>query len=1214
MFDRRSPRPAWTARSGSASPRALRLTAFASLVVSILGTTDLARAAGPSHTSPIQITDDGSAVWVANPDSDSVGKIDTASNTLLAEHPVGDHPRTVAIGGGSVYVANQGSQDLTAKPDPETVMRLDGSSGAVQATYTTPFGCAPYGVLYNPAGSSGPEVYVSCERTGEVLVLDAALGTLRSTVALDWPDPRGMALSSDGSRLYVAHFLTREPGSTAHVSEIDTLAIPPAVIRVLDIPADETTCETINSGKGVLNLLVGIHLIPSGAPGAVADQLWVGGVLQNNLTKGMFRNDRRFGGHADPMLCEGGPNQGRRCSDDADCKPGICNEGFTAVARNLYKVSFHDVTRFAISKIDLLTGQVVGKIDVDEANHGTDLVFNSDGTAAFVVDEFFNSLHIFNTARGQDGDPTTVFASPSRFGDGGVDPSGDCQGGSFLTASELPFILPPQVQFTPIAADPLLLDGSVALTGNDYDVLTGAMKPVADSVGTTPHGVAIHPDDSKIYVANFLSRNVTVVKTDGYFCANGDSCESRLDCGSCAPRVIAVVPSIDTPDPLPPQLLDGKILFHTAARDASVPNGIGLGSPAPRFNFDDPDELEPVGAVVSTSHDASYVACISCHPEGGLDGRSWDFSQFGASLRNTMDLRGRAGVAPGACTNPAGLSCTTDSQCANNGVGTCSNDPSVLCELDIQCGSCEAASPTPAMTCIADKQCGGVCSNDSNVTCTRDGDCGGFCREDGTTPCATDDDCAFGCAIANTCNFFACTTTSCDAAKCVAASPADVPRNVTDAATFLNPMVTVHWNGDRDQVEDFEFTYRSLMGAGDCDGVEDLPDKCIGALVMRSNVAKPQELSPDLGASNRGLSPRLDHMADYVYSLTSYVRNPNLGGGPSADAQAGADLFFSAVTRCAECHDGPSPANQHFTDKRPDPGYPSGVQGRPESPNPYIRHNVGTANAFDLVDPLEVADDIGQYQNAVLPIPGSRGELLDYVTPTLVDVFNTAPFNHDGKFATLLHGITPCNTQLDDCDHPDAGKNLNDQHGTTSGLTPRQLRLLEKFLLAPHDATPSGTVKLAAEIEQLTLAKVRFGSEAAPNDDVLDLKATLVIPSGSTFALGDLASEAIVLSLADVDEDYFEHTIPAGQVQVSSSGTRAKFRDRDGPIRSLSVRLRNPVTRQYDVKIKGAALDLALLDKNHITVALELGDEAFVRTRTFTQSNASRRIIRIVER
>jgi DNA-binding beta-propeller fold protein YncE len=1183
------------------------------LLVSLLGAS--VAQAEPVHTSPIQVSSDGSSVWVVNPDSDSVARIETAGNTLAGEFPVGDNPRTVALGGGSVYVVNQGSQDLTPKPNPDTVMRLDAGSGAVQATFGLPFGCAPYGVLYDDVAA---RVYVTCERRAELVVLDGALTGVVAIVPLDWPDPRGMALSSDRSRLYVLHFLTRWPNNDAHVSEIDTLASPPSVTRVIAIPPDRTTCETINSGKGVYNVMSGIQLMPDGAPANVAGQLWVGGVLQNNLSKGMFINDERFGGHADPMLCESGPRAGRRCTSDADCKPGgSCVAGFAAISRNLYKASFHDITRFAIAKIDLATGDVVGKVDVDEANQGSDIVFDSGGQAAFVVDQFFNSLHIFNTARGQDGDPTTVFASPSRFGPGGVNSSQDCQGGSFLTSSELPFILPPQVQLTPIAADPLLVPGGVANTGNEYDVTTGQMRPVPDAVGTTPHGVAIHPDDSTVYVANFLSRNVTVVKADGFFCSNGVSCQSRLDCPSCAPRVIAVVPSIQNPDPLPPQLLDGKILFHTAARDASVPNGIGLANAAPRFNFDDPNVLEPVGAVVSTSHDASYVACISCHPEGGLDGRSWDFSQFGASIRNTMDLRGRASMAPGECTDPPGLACTTDSQCANNGVGTCSNDPSVVCELDIQCGSCAGDSPTPGITCIADRDCGGVCSNDSNIACTSNGDCGGFCREDGTTPCQTDDDCDFGCAVANTCNFFSCGTQACDVAKCVPASPLQVPRNVGASSKFLNPMVTVHWNGDRDEVEDFEFTYRSLLGAGDCDGVEDLPDKCIGALVMRSNVAKPQEVSPDLGASNRGLSPRLDHMADYVYSLTEFVPNPNLDGGPSADAVAGGKIFFSAVSRCAECHNGPSAANQHFSDKRPDPTYPLGLQGRPESPNPFLRHNVGTFNTFDLVDPLEVATDIGQFQNGVLPIPGSRGELLDYVTPTLVDVWNTAPYNHDGSFPTLMHGVMPCNSTLDDCDAFHAGKNINDQHGTTSNLTPRQLRQLTAFLRAPHNATP-GTVRQAIPFTRLVSATVKFGVNPAVDDDKLDIKARFQLPPSVAFDLGAIGAQPITISLADVDEPLFERTVPGGASTINASGTMLKFSDPTAAIvpglTRVQLRLRNPATREYELTVKGKGLDLALLDKNHISVGLETADAAFAKTRTFKQSTASRRSIKVSER
>ena len=135
-------------------------------------------------------------------------------------------------------------------------------------------------------------------------------------------------------------------------------------------------------------------------------------------------------------------------------------------------------------------------------------------------------------------------------------------------------------------------------------------------------------------------------------------------------------------------------------------------------------------------------------------------------------------------------------RCWRTGSRWCRNDPSVVCELDIQCGSCAANSPTPGVTCIADKQCGGVCSNDSQIVCQTAGDCGGTCREDGVTPCATDDDCDFGCQLINTCNFFSCETKTCTAAKCVPANTAMVPKNVGANSKFLNPMVTVHWNGD----------------------------------------------------------------------------------------------------------------------------------------------------------------------------------------------------------------------------------------------------------------------------------------------------------------------------------------------------------------------------------------------------------------------------------
>ena len=42
-----------------------------------------------------------------------------------------------------------------------------------------------------------------------------------------------------------------------------------------------------------------------------------------------------------------------------------------------------------------------------------------------------------------------------------------------------------------------------------------------------------------------------------------------------------------------------------------------------------------------------YLSCATCHPDGASDERVWDFTNRGEGLRNTTDLRGRAGLAHG---------------------------------------------------------------------------------------------------------------------------------------------------------------------------------------------------------------------------------------------------------------------------------------------------------------------------------------------------------------------------------------------------------------------------------------------------------------------------------------------------------------------------------------------------------------------------------------
>ncbi len=1237
--------------------------------------------AGPTRSSPIAVGADG-AVFVVNPDSDSVARLVIGASSTRLEAAVGRYPRTLALAGGYVFVTAQGS---------DAVWRLDQADLGNTRSRDLGVGCAPYGVTATP---NGDRVIVTCQGSRRVVILDPSLD-VRATLALDWPNPRAIAVSSDGGRAYVAHFLTEEPGTDAHVTVVD---VPnQAVATVWNIAADTTTCENQNAGQGILNLISTIALIPDGAPAEVAGQVWIGGTQQNVISKGLFERSSFF----------------------AD-KPGAAMFSFLykpllegGGSRNIYKASFHDITRFGILKLDAASGQQVGKIDVDEANHATDLAFSPDGVAAYVVDQMFNSYHIFNTVRGQKReDVTTLFAGPSRFGEGGEEDDKPCVPDALTpVVSERPYRLQPQAQITTIDGyDPADTTGAKVLTGVEFDTVAymtttppvSRMTRVADGIGTAPIGVAVSPDGRTVYVANYLARNVVPTaaalpldpggKPENLRCSNdisrrcgtsnhcvggvgscnhpgGAACTGDADCGNngpcvqsqdCIPLMVGQpVPStaacdpqnpVPPCDPVTPAILDGKILFNTAARDSSTPNGIGLGRAAPLYNQIDrvcanngatmcTDHAEcgvcansPAtpchvsadcgggrcvtktrfcsnnrtkrcaadrdcpggtcenanpsycsndyartcagdgdcaaggtcgeatcsistnlpGTVTSVSHDASYVTCTGCHADfGGQDGRTWDFAQFGASLRNTMDLRGRAGFAPGTCEGGprAGQQCSFDADCHQ-------------CTLD------NATTP-PRMSCEEAY----------------------FCR----------------------------------------ANPAQVPSHITDPddrKRWFNPMLTVHWNGDRDEVEDFEHTYRQLMGAGDCDGLEDKRDTCLGGLIQRSTYSSsdPADVDRDLGRPNRNIvgpktgrivGIRLTHMADFVYSLTAFPKNPN----PPTDAAAerGRKLFNDPATQCANCHNGgPGPGRQFFSNKGPtagfDPNRPAGADGN----NPFVRNDVGTANVFDETDPDQIATANQSAQNPNIPIPGKRGRLGDYVTPVLNDLWNTAPYLHDGSAPTLLDVVRPCDDGVDDCNKPGRGRNIRNRHGVTDILTPQQLNDLVAFQNALTLGTIVGTNERVLTSGAMTLSRLmvkfgkprrRSGAARAGGRDSFALRGRLTAQSAVDPVQG------LVLSLAT----------PAGPaLEIFSRPVTLRGRGRRFGGRSTAgggvvvVGLKQTGSGEFRLSVKGKKLDLTALNTERgdprsrdLRVGVEIGQATFARGRNLV---GKKRVFKLTRR
>ncbi|HEX4946674.1 MAG TPA: discoidin domain-containing protein [Blastocatellia bacterium] len=170
----------------------------------------------------------------------------------------------------------------------------------------------------------------------------------------------------------------------------------------------------------------------------------------------------------------------------------------------------------------------------------------------------------------------------------------------------------------------------------------------------------------------------------------------------------------------------------------------------------------------------------------------------------------------------------------------------------------------------------------------------------------------------------------------------------------------LHWSANFDEVQDFEGQIRALSG-----GTGLMTD-------VQFNTGTRQQ---PLGDRKTGVSSDLDALAAYVASLNTFAPSPfrNNDGSLTADAVAGREIFRSQ--NCAQCHSGVA-----FT----------------EAATGTLR-NIGTLKSTS----------------------GTRlgAALIGLDTPTLRDVWFTAPYLHDGSAATLEDAVRAHNgVTLNDSD------------------------------------------------------------------------------------------------------------------------------------------------------------------------------------------------------
>ena len=198
-------------------------------VIAAAGNTVTATVAVGSFPIGVAVTPDGKFVYVANNGSNNVSVIATATNTVVAtvSFLLSDQfPVEIAIApdGQHAYVTSN-----LAAADHGAVAVIATASNTVVATVPVgSFESAAQGIAITP---DGKHAYVAGETTlnmgspagrQAVFVIDTASNTVVATVlgGGDAGPPRGVAVTPDGTRAYVADFFV--PNRSGTVAVIDT--------------------------------------------------------------------------------------------------------------------------------------------------------------------------------------------------------------------------------------------------------------------------------------------------------------------------------------------------------------------------------------------------------------------------------------------------------------------------------------------------------------------------------------------------------------------------------------------------------------------------------------------------------------------------------------------------------------------------------------------------------------------------------------------------------------------------------------------------------------------------------------------------------------------------------------------------------------------------------------------------------------------------------
>ncbi len=482
---------------------------------------------GATTSSPISMSRDGRLVWVVNPGADSVTVIRTSSNTVLRTIRVGDEPQSVALD-----PSNRFAFVANAAGSSVSVIRITNptptSAFRAQVVRRLTTGAEPWNIVASP---DGRRVFVANSGQDTITVIDALSPRIVGNVDLT----RGRCAGPDRNR----HFQPRGLAVDRNSNRLYVTSFL-AFTRPGGKQGDD------NGRQGVVcRLSIDTE---SDDIGDYRPRTRV--VLAPQVTG--FTIDRDGNGTPDPTTAF--PNQ----------LQSIVIHGGQAYLPNI-AASPDGPFRFDVSTqafVNTVSGIRTGR--------------ERDGAPA----RFLN-LHL-GARDPEPGKKKLFFANPWAIGF--TSQSGAGFGYVVSAGSDL------------LVKIRVAADGRIAFTGDSdttrYIDLNDPANPATAgaNAGKNPQGIVVNAAGTRAYVANFVSRNVSVVDLRG-------------------DRVIKTVQT------------------SAPAAAGSIGQVVSVGAEmffSSRGNFD-----RPPNAVVSTSERLAangWQSCSSCHFKGLTDGVVWEFA------------------------------------------------------------------------------------------------------------------------------------------------------------------------------------------------------------------------------------------------------------------------------------------------------------------------------------------------------------------------------------------------------------------------------------------------------------------------------------------------------------------------------------------------------------------------------------------------------------